>query len=422
VHDYLFGGIESRASAGADSRPGSKNNMTKHLQLISAAVAASFVVACGQQQPQGGYPTPEVGVIVVHAKPVPLVREASGRLAPTRASDVRARVPGVLQKRFYKEGSMVKEGQLLVQIDPAPYRAQLAVATANVEQAEAAATNAKITATRNRELSKQSLVSRRELDDAEALERSTGAALSAARAQLQTARINLGYANVTAPISGRASQLRVLEGALVGQGEPTLLTTIEQVDPIYVYFDQPASDFERLQRAQAAGAIDIASGKAADVRVLRADGTEYPNAGTLDFSDYSVNASTGAVAFRGIVPNPDRLLLPGMYVTVRVTAGTLKNGFEVPQLAVQRDNQGSFVLVAGQDGAVAAKRVDVVSSVGANWVVSSGLADGDQIIVSGLQMARPGMKVKPVPEGSKPQAEAAQAAPAAGPSDQKQGS
>jgi membrane fusion protein (multidrug efflux system) len=388
--------------------------MTKHLRLISAAVAASFLVACGQQQPQGGYPTPEVGVIVVHAKSVPIVREASGRLAPTRASDVRARVPGVLQKRFYKEGSMVKEGQLLMQIDPAPYRAQVAVATANVEQAEAAATNAKVTAARNRELSKQSLVSRRELDDAEALERSTGAALSAARAQLQTARINLGYANVTAPISGRASQLRVLEGALVGQGEATLLTTIEQVDPIYVYFDQPASDFERLQRAQAAGAIEIAAGKAADVRVLRADGTEYPNPGTLDFSDYSVNASTGAVAFRGIVPNPDRLLLPGMYVTVRVTAGTLKSGFEIPQLAVQRDNQGSFVLVAGPDGTVAAKRVDVVSSVGANWIVSSGLADGDQLIVSGLQMARPGMKVKPVAEGAKLAGEAAApAAPAA---------
>ena len=239
---------------------------------------------------------------------------------------------------------------------------------------------------------------------------SSAAAVSAARAQEQTARINLGYANVTAPISGRASQLRVLEGSLVGQGEATLLTTIEQVDPIYVYFDQPASDFERLQRAQAAGAVDIASGKAAEVRVIRTDGTEYPNVGTLDFSDYSVNASTGAVAFRGIVPNPDRLLLPGMYVTVRVTAGILKSGFEVPQLAVQRDNQGAFVLVAGQDGSVAAKRVDVVSSVGTNWVVSSGLADGDQIIVSGLQMARPGMKVKAVPEGAKPAAEAAQAA------------
>lgn len=382
--------------------------------LIGAVVVPMFLAACGSKQPQGEMPPPEVGVIVVHSKALPLVREASARLAPTRASDVRARVPGVLEKRLYKEGSMVKEGQLLMTIDTAPYRAQLAVATANLESAEASATNAKVTASRNRELTKQQLVSRMQLDDSEALERSTAAAAAAARAQVQSARINLGYANITAPISGRASQLRVLEGALVGQGEATLLTTIEQVDPIYVYFDQPASDFERLQRAQASGAVEIASGKAAEVRVIRTDGTEYPHVGTLDFSDYSVNASTGAVAFRGIVPNPDRLLLPGMYVTVRVTAGTLKSGFEVPQLAVQRDNQGSFVLVVGQDGTVAAKRVDVVSSVGPTWILSSGLADGDQVIVSGLQMARPGMKVKAAPVDQKPPGEPG-AAPAAPP-------
>jgi membrane fusion protein (multidrug efflux system) len=200
--------------------------------------------------------------------------------------------------------------------------------------------------------------------------------------------------------------LRVLEGALVGQGEATLLTTIEQVDPIYVYFDQPASDFERLQRAQASGIVELAQGNAAEVRVLGADGTPHAQVGTLDFSDYSVNATTGAVAFRGRVPNPDRLLLPGMYVTVRVTVGTLKSGFEVPQLAVQRDGQGSFILVAGQDGTVTAKRVDVVSSVGPQWIISSGLADGDQVIVSGLQMVRPGMKVKAVPADAKPPGDA----------------
>lgn len=384
--------------------------MSHRKPLIPAALAAVFLAACGAQQPQGEPPPPEIGVLVVHAKPVALVREASARLAPTRASDVRARVPGVVQKRLYKEGSMVKEGQPLIQIDAAPYRAQLAVATANLESAEASATNAKVAATRNRELAKQSLISKMQLDDSEALERSSAAAVSSARAQVQTARINLGYANVTAPISGRAGQMRVLEGALVGQGEATLLTTIEQVDPIYVFFDQPASDFERLQRAQAAGSVEVAHGNAAEVRVLRADGTPYPQVGTLDFSDYSVNATTGAVAFRGRLPNPDRLLLPGMYVTVRVTAGTLKRGFEVPQLAVQRDGQGSFVLVVDQDGTVVAKRVDVVSSVGTLWVVSSGLADGDQVIVSGLQMVRPGMKVKAVPADARPEGEAAPAA------------
>ena len=307
---------------------------------------------------------------------------------------------------------MVKEGQPLVQIDPAPLRAELAAAQANLEQAEAAAKNAAITAARNRELNKQQLVSRMQLDDSEALERTTAAQVSAARAQLQSARINLGYANVTAPISGRAGQMRVLEGALVGQGEATLLTTVEQVDPIFVFFDQPAADFEKLQRAQAAGQVTIAAGNTANVRVIRADGSEYPHAGTLDFSDFSVNPTTGAVAFRARVPNPDQLLLPGMYVNVKLTAGILNRGFEVPQLAVQRDGQGSYVLVAGADGMVAAKRVEVVSSVGVNWVISSGLEDGDQVVVSGILMARPGTKVRPVPEGAKPDEPAAPAAPA----------
>src|SRR5688572_6973797 len=179
--------------------------------LISAAVAALFIAGCAKQQGTPEMPPPEVGIMVVHAKPVPLVREASARLAPTRASDVRARVPGVVQKRVYKEGSMVKEGQLLVQIDTAPYRAALNAAAANLEQAQASATNAKVTAERNRELAKQSLVSKMQLDDSQALERSSAAQVSAARAQLETARINLSYANVTAPISGRAGQMRELE-------------------------------------------------------------------------------------------------------------------------------------------------------------------------------------------------------------------
>jgi membrane fusion protein (multidrug efflux system) len=362
-------------------------------------------------------PPPEVGVIVVRAEPVPIVREASGRLAPTRASDVRARVPGVLQKRLYKEGSMVKEGQLLMQIDPAPYRAQLAQATANLEQAEAAATNAKVTATRNRELAQRQLISRMQLDDSEALERSTAAAASAARAQVQTARINLSYANVTAPISGRAGQMRVLEGALVGQGEPTLLTTVEQIDPLYVFFDQPGTDFERFMRAQAAGAVQVAQGNEAEVRIVRSDGTEYPQVGRLVFSDFSVNPTTGAVAFRGVVPNPDGALLPGMFVNVRLTAGVLNKGFKVPQLALLRDGQGPYVLTAGADGVVQQKRVDTVAVIGNDWVIAGGIEDGDQVIVSGLQLAQPGGKVKPAPQGQAQapgQAPAAPAAPAAG--------
>jgi membrane fusion protein, multidrug efflux system len=391
--------------------------MPSRVQLILAAAAALFVAACSKQEAPQQPPPPEVGVIVVHAGPVPLVREASGRLAPTRASDVRARVPGVLQKRIYKEGSMVKEGDPLVIIDTAPYRAALAQATASLEQAEASATNAKVTANRNRELAKQSLVSRMQLDDSEALERSTAAQVSAARAQVQTARINLGYATITAPISGRASQLRVLEGALVGQGEATLLTTIEQVDPIYVFFDQPATDFERLQRAQADGGVTLAQGNLAEVRLLRDDGTLYEEKGTLDFSDYSVNPTTGAVAFRGRVANPGRVLLPGMYVKVRLSVGTLNKGFRVPQLAVQRDGQGPYVLVVGADGMIAQKRIQTVSVVNNDWIISSGLADGDQVIVDTLQKIGPGMPAKAKPAA--PQGAEAPAAPAPQPEQEK---
>jgi membrane fusion protein (multidrug efflux system) len=390
--------------------------MSPRVQLISAAVAALFVAACSKQEAPQQPPPPEVGVVVVNAGPVPLVREASGRLAPTRASDVRARVPGVLQKRIYKEGSMVKEGDPLVTIDTAPYRAALAQASASLEQAEASATNAKVSANRNRELAKQSLVSRMQLDDSEALERSTAAQVSAARAQVQTARINLGYATITAPISGRASQLRVLEGALVGQGEATLLTTIEQVDPIYVFFDQPAGEFERLQRAQASGGVTLAQGNLAEVRLLRADGTLYDEKGTLDFSDYSVNPTTSSVAFRGRVSNPARVLLPGMYVNVRLTVGTLNKGFRVPQLALQRDGQGPYVLVVGADGMIAQKRVETVSVVENHWIISNGLADGDQVIVDNLQKIGPGMpaKAKPAPLAG---AEAPAAAPPAQPAE-----
>jgi membrane fusion protein, multidrug efflux system len=371
--------------------------MHSRVLLVTAAVAALSLAACGKKQEQQMPPPAEVGVMTVHAQPVPIVREASARIAPVRASDVRARVPGVVQKRLYKEGSIVQEGQPLVQIDSGPYRASLAQAQANLDQAEAAAKNAAVSAKRNRELAQQQLVSRMQLDDSEAAERTTAAQVSAARAQLQGARINLGYANVTAPISGRATRMRVLEGTLVGQSDATLLTTVEQIDHMFVFFDQPAAEFQRLMRAQNAGRVSIAEGNQAELRIVLADGTEYPHVGRLDFSDNTVNPVTGAVAFRGVVPNPEHALLPGMFVSVRIIAGTLKEGFRVPQLAVQRDGQGPYVLVVDAQGKVTQGRVETVGTAGNDWVVSSGLKDGDQVVVSGIQRAQPGAIVKPIP-------------------------
>ena len=369
---------------------------------LAAALLALLLGACARPGPPPAAPPPQVGIVVVHAQPVPLTRNLVGRLSATRSADVRARVAGVLLKRLYTEGSDVKAGQPLFQIDPAPLRAALDGALASLAQAEANATNAHITAQRSRQLLPSGLVSRSDLDNAEAAERSTAAAVQQAKAAVGTARINLSYASVTAPIAGRAGQQGVTEGALVGQGTATLLTTVEQIDPIYVNFDQPAVDIERLRRAQAAGSVTMARGKQVSVQVILADGTPYAHTGTLDFLDVSVDPATGAVALRGIIPNPDHQLLPGMFVGVRLTSGAVNRGFLVPQAGLLRDAQGAYVLVAGADDKVVQKRVTTESLAGPNWIVTEGLADGDRVIVSGTQSARPGSTVAAVPATAAP--------------------
>ncbi len=362
------------------------------LNFVIAVTAALVAAGCSRQanQAPAAPPAAQVGVVTVRAQAVPLTHDLVGRLSATRQADVRARVAGVLQKRLYREGSNVKEGQVLFQIDPAPLRAVLDAAEAALAQAQAQATNAHVTAQRNRELVPSGLVSRSDLDNAEASERSTSAAVQQAKANVETARINLGYASVASPISGRASQQKVTEGALVGQGEATLLTTVEQIDPIYVNFDQAAAELEKVRREQAAGVITLAGDNKATVQLTLPDGTPYGSTGTLDFSDASVDPTTGAVALRGIVPNPQQLLLPGMYVNVHLTVGTTNNAFLVPQAGLQRDSTGPYVLTVGGDGKVAQKRVVTDTVRDANWIVTKGLSDGDRIIVSGVQNARPG--------------------------------
>jgi membrane fusion protein (multidrug efflux system) len=342
-------------------------------------------------------------VITAHSQPIPLTRELVGRLSATRSADVRARVAGVLQKRLYKEGSNVTAGQPLFQIDPQPLRAALSGANASLAQAEANATNARIVAERTREVAAQQLVSKASLDEAEANERSTAAQVLQAKASVETARINLSYATVTAPISGRSGQQHVTEGALVGQGEATLLTTIEQVDPLYVNFDQPSAEIERLRRQQATGEVTLMDRNSAQVELILPDGMPYKRKGTLDFFDFSVNPTTGALAFRATIPNPERELLPGMYVNIRLALGQLNSAFLVPQAALQRDNDGPFVKVVGADGKVIQKRVTADTLSGQNWIVTSGITDGDALIVENAQKARPGATVKATPMDSPPQ-------------------
>ena len=379
---------------------------TRILRSWFLATAASVLIAgCGKggapQQQQ--MPPAEVGVLVAKAQAVPITRDLVGRISATRTADVRARVPGVLTKRVYTEGANVKEGELLFRIDPAPLQAALNVEQANLAAAQATYTNNRKKAERARSVAEKGLMSKTDLDNAEADERTAAAAVKQAQAKVDTAKINLGYANVTAPIAGRASQQKVTEGALVGQSEATLLTTVEQIDPVYVNFSQAVGELDLLKRAVASGLVELNAPGKAKVELLRPNGDAYGIVGTLDFSDAAVDAATGAVNLRGIAPNPDHVLLPGMFVNVRVTVGELKRAWLVPQAAVQRDPKGAYVYVLGTDGKIAQKTIDTYTTQGADWIVYGGLNDGDQIVTSGVMKVRPGAPAKvAAPQGAQP--------------------
>lgn len=385
--------------------------MPRLRSLAILVAAASFSTACSKQDQGGAPPPPEVGVVQARAQPVPITRDLVGRLSATRAADVRARVAGVLQKRLYKEGSDVKEGQVLFQIDPAPLRAQLQAAQAALAQAEANAANARTAAQRARELVASGLVSRSEADTAFASERSTAAQVQQAQAQVEVARISLGYATVRSPIAGRAGQQRVTEGALVGQNDATLLTTVEQVDSLYVNFDQPAAEVQRLLRAQGAGTVTLAQSNQTQVQLVLPDGTPYGSPGTLESTDVSVDPATGALAYRGVVPNAGRQLLPGMFVNVRVMFGQLNQAILVPQVALLRDSKGPYVQIVNAESKVEQKRVVAETMQAGNWVVTGGLAGGDRIIVSGMQRAPIGATVKAVEQQPQPDRAADAGAP-----------
>lgn len=369
----------------------------QHLTSLSAVVLLALA-ACskGPQQPPQT-PPPEVGVVEAKTQSIPLTRNLVGRLSATRTADVRARIAGVLQKRVYTEGTEVKEGQLLFQIDPAPLQAALNAQLANLAAAQATAQNNRVAAGRARSVASKGLLSKTDSDNAEAAERTSAAAVKQAQANVDTAKINLGYASVTAPISGRAGQQQVTEGALVGQGDATLLTSIWQIDPIYVNFSQAVGELDQLQREQASGDVTLDGQNKARVELVLPDGTPYGQPGTLDFSDTAVDAATGAINLRGIVANADHKLLPGMYVNVRVTFGELKHAYLVPQAAVLRDPKGPYVYTVGKDGKVALKRIKADDQQADTWIVTDGLADGDQIVVSGVQRVKPDAPAKAVP-------------------------
>ena len=372
--------------------------MTSPLRSLALACAVVVVLAsCKKQEEQQAMPPPEVGVLEAKPQTLPLQRDMVGRLSAYRSADVRARVAGVLEKRLYTEGTDVKEGQPLFQIDPAPLRASLASAQGQLAAAEATYANAKVAATRARSLAPQAYVSKSDLDTAEATERTSAASVQQARAAVDTARINLGYATVTAPIAGRAGKQQVTEGALVGQGDTTLLTTIDQLDPLYVNFSMSSDELAQLRQAQTQGNVALNDEGKSTVQVKLGDGSVYAQSGTLDFSDTAVDPSTGSVTLRALLPNPDRVLLPGAFVSFAANLGQRNNAYLIPQEAIQRDAKGAYALVVGKDGKVLRKDVVTVGQQEGKWIVGSGLAAGDQVIVSGLQKAKEGAPAKATP-------------------------
>ncbi|GAB1596968.1 efflux RND transporter periplasmic adaptor subunit [Lysobacter claricitrinus] len=387
--------------------------MTSTTRLIVAAGVLSLgLAACkgGDASQQGGpggaMPPAEVGVVAVSPQSLPLAKDLVGRLAPFRSADVRARVPGIVQRRLYEEGADVREGQALFEIDPAELRAATGQSQAAVAQAEATYANARATAERARRLGTTQYISKSDLDNALAAERSAAAAVQQARAALASTRINLGYSTVRAPISGRAGRAQVTEGALVGQGAATLLTTVDQIDPLYANFSISVAELDQLRRAQTSG-----EPADRDVQIVLPDGSVNAQRGTLDFEGSVVDPTTGAVSLRARVPNPDRRLLPGTYVGVRATLGLQDAVYLVPQAGVLRDAQGAYVYVVGADNKVVRKDVAADRQQDGKWIVDHGLAPGDRVIVSGLQRAQPGAQVKATPWTEGPGGAPAAAAP-----------
>lgn len=390
--------------------------------LLSIPLAVALV-ACGAKEGApgaaggGGMPPAQVGVIVVSPQTVSLQTELPGRVSAQRVAQVRARVNGVVLQRLFREGSEVKAGQPLYQIDAAPYRAALESADASVAKATVNLAQATAQADRYKPLVEANAVSKQEYTTLVTAKLQAEADLATAKAAAQTARINLNYANITAPISGRIGQSLVTEGALVSASEATQLAVIQQTSTVYVNFTQSSTEVLRLRKAIASKQLRAAGDGSVPVRVVLEDGTELAKPGKLLFSDLTVDATSGQITLRAEVPNADGLLLPGQYVRVRLSQAELPSGILLPQQAVTRTNHGDTVLVVGEDNKPTSRPVTVGNAQNGQWVIEGGLKEGDQVIVDGFQkMMVPGAPVKPVPwTGNAPAtgATASGAAPAA---------
>jgi membrane fusion protein, multidrug efflux system len=375
--------------------------MTKGAARASLLFSMALITGCsnsGEQQKggpgaRGG--TPEVGFVVVQPTSVAITTELAGRTAPFAEAQVRPQVSGVIQQRLFTEGGLVRRGQTLYQIDPRLFQANTAQAQANVAAAEATAEAARIRAARLRPLAEMQAVSQQEYTDAAAQARQATAAVNQQRAALQTAQVNLGFTRVPAPISGRIGRSLFTVGALVTANQAEPLAVIEQLDPIFVDIQQSAGELLALRRSLAQGDVMPAR---AGVRLKLEDGSDYNMTGVIQFSEVVVDPGTGTVTLRARFPNPQGVLLPGMFVRALFAQSVNTSAFLVPQQAVTRDPQGNAtVLVVGPNNRAVQRKVTAERTQGAFWVVTEGLSPGDRVITQGLGRARPGQPVKPVP-------------------------
>jgi len=379
-----------------------------YLSLLLLALAGCH----RKEQVSAIAPPPEVSVVSVRGQPVPVTTELPGRTAAYLVAQVRARVDGIVLEREFREGSDVRANQRLYQIDPAPYRVALDSALAAQQKAQSNLVSARALAERYAVLLPGNGVSRQDYDNAVAAEGQAVADVAAAAAAVAQAKINLGYTSVASPIAGRIGPSAVTPGAYVQASAATLLSTVQQIDPIYVDLNQTSVEGLKLRRDVAAGRVKVNGPGGAKVTLLLEDGSTYPLAGKLEFSDISVDANTGSVTVRAVFPNPDRLLLPGMFVRARLEQGVNQGAMLLPQESVTHDARGqALALVVDGQNKVEQRVLQATRMFETQWVVQGGLAEGERVIVAGLQKVRPGMTVRAV-EGATAPVAGAVAAPA----------
>ena len=366
-----------------------------HLARALTLCAVLSLSACGTPEPSAAPPSPEVSVVTLDTQAVSLTRELAGRTVPYVVAEVRPQVSGIIQRRAFTEGARVEAGELLYAIDDASYRADRDRASAALARAEATLNSTRLQARRAAELAEKRLLSTQDNELAAAAYQQAQADVAAARAQLAAAEVTLGYARLVAPISGQIGKSSVTQGALVTANQAEPLATIQQLDPMYVDLAQSSAELLELRREVAAGTLEQSEG--VPVTLLLEDGSTYAQQGRLQFADVTVDPGTGSYALRVLVPNPDGLLLPGMYVRAQVDMGQRPQGILAPQQAITRDPKGQAVaMVVNAEGVVEARVLSASRTLGDQWLVDEGLAAGDRVIVEGLQKVRPGMQVRVV--------------------------